>query len=232
MYKFTFTILLALLLIGCASQPQPDKNEAYLIAAKNYQGLTEHYKSQLKETPEDKALMAKLTSAYFKANDLESARFYTQHLIKAGYDSADFLFLAGNVYMASEQYQDAISVLEQAQNKGYEGADLNVSLGISYSNLNELDKAQTQFNQARLKGHNDIAIKNNLAVIYIAKQQPEQAVRILTPVLQANPDNEKIRTNLAVALIKSEDYASAHQMLSKYYSDDEVMQLMRSIKAL
>ncbi len=232
MYKFYVILLSALLLVGCVSQAVPDKNEANLIAANNYQGLTEYYKSQLKTSPDDKALMVKLTGAYFKANDLESARFYTQHLLTSGYDSADFLYLAGNVYMASEQYPESIEAFEQAHNKGYDESDLNVSLGIVYSNLSEFEKAQDQFNQARLKGHNDIAVKNNLAVIYIAKNQPEQAIKILTPIYQAYPDNERVRMNLAVALIKSEGYATAHQLLKNYYSDDELITLMRSIKEL
>lgn len=172
MRKLYFIFLSALLLIGCVSQPLPDKNEANLITAKNYQGLTEYYKSQLKISPHDKSLMAKLTGAYFKANDLESARFYTQHLLASGYNSADFLYLAGNIYMASEQFPESIKAFELAKNKGYVKSDLNISLGILYSNLSAFEKAQDQFNQARLKGHNDIAVKNNLAVIHSLVLKP------------------------------------------------------------
>ncbi|MCW8327422.1 tetratricopeptide repeat protein [Photobacterium sp. SDRW27] len=232
MKKLYILLLTALLLSGCVTQPLPDKTEANLIAAKNYQGLTDYYKSQLQHSPDNKELMAKLTGAYFKIHDLESAQFYTRYLLKLGYSSPDFLYLAGNVFMASEQYSQAIDTLIKAQVKGYEKSKLNISLGIAYSNQGEFELAQNQFNMARLKGHDDITVKNNLAVLYIVKQQPDEAIRILTPVYQAYPDNDKVKMNLAVALIKSKDYVTARQLLKSDYSDEELIPLMQSIKAL
>jgi len=221
-----------LLLSGCASQTKVDTREGDLIAMNNNQGLSVYYQKQLQSDPNNTVLMAKIVKNYLKLDDIESALFYTKHLIDLGYDDSGFLYLAGNVYMASEQYLLAIDTFQAAQDKGYNKAELNISLGVLYSSLQEFDKALEQFNRARLKGFDDVAIKNNIAVIYIAKQEYKKAIAMLTPIYERVPDNERLRMNLAVALIRVKDYKNAREILSSDYSDAEFSQLVTTIKVL
>lgn len=227
-----FILITILLLSGCASQAPVDSREHDLIAANNYQGLSHYYQKQLQGNPNNKVLMAKMVNTYFQLNDIESASFYTQHLVDMGYDDNLFLYFAGNVYMASEQYMPALNAFLQAQAQGYNNADLNISLGVLYGSLQEFDKALNQFNQARLKGFDDVAIKNNIAVIYIARQEYKQAIAMLIPLYEKVPENERLRINLAVALIKMKNYNYARQVLSDDYSDMEFSQFVTTIKAL
>ena len=228
-YVVFFTLLL---LSGCASQNLVDTREQDLIVINNHQGLISYYQNQLKSSPNDKVLITKIVETYFKLDDIESALFYSNHLIDLGYYDREFLYLAGNVYMASEQYLLAIDTFKAAQGNGYNKADLNISLGILYGYLKKFDDALDEFNKARLKGFDDVVIKNNIAVIYIARQEYNQAIAMLTPVYERVPDNERLRTNLAVALIKAKDYDNARKVLRNDYSDVEYSQLVSTIKAL
>lgn len=228
-YVVIFTLLL---LSGCASQRPVDTRERDLITMNNHQGLSSYYQNQLKHNPNDKVLMTKIVDTYFKLDDIESALFYSNHLIDLGYDDREFLYLAGNVYVASEQYLLAIDIFQAAQDKGYNKADLNISLGVLYGSLKKFDDALEEFNKARLKGFDDVAIKNNIAVIHIARQEYKQAIAMLTPVYERAPENERLRMNLAVALIKTKDYNNARNILRNDYSDVEYSQLVITIKAL
>lgn len=221
-----------LLLSGCASQAPIDTRERDLIAMNNYQGLSAYYQSELKHNPNDNVLIVKMVNTYLKLDDIESALFYTKHLIDLGNDDSEFLYLAGKVYIASEQYGLAMDTLIKAQDKGYNNAEINISLGVLYGTLKEYDKALAAFNQARLKGFDDVAIKNNIAVIYIARQEYHEAIAMLSPIYEREPDNDRLRINLAVALIKVKDYNNARQLLRRDYSDSEFAKLVTTIKAL
>lgn len=227
-----YMVFSLLLLSGCASSTFIDTRESDLVAMNNYQGLSKHYLNELKNHPNDNVLMTKIVKNYLKINDVESALFYSENLINLGYEDSGFLYLAGNVYMASEQYTLAVTMFNLAQDKGYHNAELNVSLGIIYGTLNKFDAALAEFNKARLNGFDDVAIKNNIAVIYIAREEYKQAIKILMPVYEREPDNERLRMNLAVALIKIKDYSNARELLSYDYSDVEFSQLVTTIKAL
>lgn len=228
----TMIIVSLLLLSGCASQVPVDTKERDLIAMNNNLGLSAYYQSLLQKTPDNKVLMAKIVKTYLKIDDVESALFYTKHLIDLGYEDSDFLYLAGKVYMASEQYVLAVETFQSAHDKGYNKAELNISLGVLYGSLQEFDKALIQFNQARLKGFDDVAIKNNIAVIYIARKEYKQAIAMLMPVYERVPDNDRLRMNLAVALIKAKEYKNARQLLNSDYDDAEFLQLVNTIEAL
>ncbi len=104
-----YLMLLTLsLLAGCQSTPSEQDHQLAEVTSmekvKNYDGLINHYKSQLEQGSQDPVVKQKLAWAYFYKGDIESADFYAQHLVK---NMPHFCYLIMQKF-ASKRYKSTL----------------------------------------------------------------------------------------------------------------------------
>lgn len=231
--------LLALLLSGCAGQPQQTTDTlAEMKKVDNFQGMIAYYKKALKKQPDDPATLQQLADVYYQAGDLESAAFYVEYLQqlagRSHHTEADqaLYYLAGKIYDDQGKYQAALDAFAQSAQRGNQSAELHIRQGIVYSKLGQYQQAEAAFNAARLQGYDDIAIKNNLAVLSLAQGKYQAVVDLLFPIYQQAPDNQTLKVNLALALIKVGNEKQAYEALKDLYTDAQLKVLFRQLETV
>lgn len=208
---------------GCASNSNTSVVSVDdMSKVNNYDGLVSYYKSELEKSPNNKDLTHNLAVAYFDKGDVESARFYSDHLINQGYRDAEMFELRGQIYHIDGKDELATEYYRKSMELGNDSAKVEVLLGVSYCMLRRYPLAENAFNRARLKGYSDLAIKNNLAMIRFAEQDYDEAANMLLSLYSQYPSNKKVKTNLALSLIKLGEYEQVRTLLDSDYSDEEI----------
>ena len=219
------------LLLGCVSSNSTSEEDAVTSMArvKNYNGLIDHYKEELRGNPKDYAAMSALAQAYYSKGDYESAKFYADFLISEGKKDSHILQLRGLIYDEEGDIESAISSYKESIKQGNVSSDIRVYLGIAYSKADRFNDAVSEFNAARLKGHDDLVIKNNLAVVYLAQRRYIDVVVMLGPIYEQNPTNKKVKANLAIALFKLGRVEQAENLFEDEFSDIQLAVISRDL---
>lgn len=229
----TITLVLASLTVvlsGCTSNQASEENMvANMERVDNHDGLIAHYKDNLKEAPESEEITQQLAKVYFDKGDLESAKFYADHLLDSGVRNWQLLQLRGQIHNKEGEDKLAVNRYQRSIELGNSSADIYVMLGVSYCMLDQFEQAKGAFNKARLKGYNDVVIKNNLAVVDLAQSNYMEVVTLLAPVYKENPSNEKVKANLAIALFKLGDVHQARAVLEGSFTDAQMMEISRTL---
>ena len=227
MNKATFLSIPLLLLFGCSSTIESEESVVQnMERVDNHTGLINHYKGHLEKRPEDVQIMQELAKVYF---DIESAKFYADHLLNQGLKNSELLQLRGQIHSQDGEDSLALKRYKSSIEMGNKSGEIYVLSGISYCNTDQFSQAKNAFNQARLKGYNDVAVKNNLAVVYLAQRQYDDVISLLVPVYQENPSNQKVRANLAIALFKVGDVYQARDLLEGTFTNAQVEQISREL---
>ncbi|KIP66575.1 MULTISPECIES: tetratricopeptide repeat protein [Vibrio] len=230
MNKATFLSIPLLLLFGCSSTIESEESVVQnMERVDNHTGLINHYKGHLEKRPEDVQIMQELAKVYFDKGDIESAKFYADHLLNQGVKNSELLQLRGQIHSQDGEDSFALKRYKSSIEMGNNSGEIYVLSGISYCNTDQFSQAKNAFNQARLKGYNDVAVKNNLAVVYLAQRQYDDVISLLVPVYQENPSNQKVRANLAIALFKVGDVYQARDLLEGAFTDSQVAQISRKL---
>ncbi|MGV2988920.1 tetratricopeptide repeat protein [Vibrio sp. E150_011] len=229
--KWILLILTTTWLLGCASSNAPTDQEmvASMERVDNHEGLIQHYKGHLQQSPEDLKVTQELAKVYYGKGDIESARFYADHLLDKGVSNWQLYQLRGQIHDKRGEDKQAIERYLRSVDLGNKTSEIHVLSGISYSKLDNFERAEKQFNQARLKGHNDVAVKNNLAVVYLAQGKYARVTELLAPVFKENPSNEVVKANLAIAFFKLGQFGQARELLSGDYTETQVSLISRQL---
>ncbi|MDP5253170.1 MULTISPECIES: lipopolysaccharide assembly protein LapB [unclassified Vibrio] len=223
--------LLALSLTACQSTARSEAQQtADMKKVDNNQGLIAHYKQKLEQNRDDQQAMEQISYAYFAEGDIESADFYSQHLIEQGVYSASLWQLRGQIEQRKGNASAAIEAYLNANKLGNDSGKLHNLMGIAYTENNQFDLAEQAFKTARLSGYNDLAIKTNLSVLYIAQKQYHKAISILVPLTKQYPKNQKVAANLAIAFIRSGQIEQANEVLHTDYSYGELIQIESQLR--
>lgn len=228
--KRVYLILFALsLLVGCESIPSEQNHQLAKVTSmekvKNYDGLINHYKSQLEQGSQDPVVKQKLAWAYFYKGDIESADFYAQHLQKEGIENPDLYQLEGQVFDAKNDVDSAIAAYVASIEAGNRTGQIHVLLGVSYTKRGQYEKAYQELNLARLRGYDDVVVKNNIAMIQMANGEYQKAIETLAPMLKEDPANQVVKANLAIALMKTQQIDSAQKLLKGDFSVQEIQMI-------
>ena len=218
------TTFMALSVVGCTSSNAPTQQEmvSSMERVENHEGLIKHYKGHLQQNPQDLLVTQELAEVYFGKGDIESARFYSDHLLDKGVKNAQLYQLSGQIHDKQGESDEAVKRYVRSTELGNNTSEIHVLLGISYSKLDRFEQAEKEFNQARLKGHDDITVKNNLAVVYLAQGYYSRVTELLAPVFKENPNNEVVKANLAIAFFKLGQFGQARELLNGDYTDAQV----------
>ncbi|WP_084643754.1 tetratricopeptide repeat protein [Ferrimonas futtsuensis] len=222
-----------MLLSACASTEAPAPSaELQLTSAGNYAGLADHLRGQLENRPDDTTLLLKLAHAYYRNDDLESARFYLGHLETLGHQSPQQSLLAGKAAADQGEFAAALEHYTKAQQQGLTSSELALRQGVARAQLGQYDAAKAAFNRARLRGHDELAVKNNLAMLQLAQGHYQQAIAMLEPLYRRHPDNPQIQANLALAWAKGGDLNRAHRLLATLYPDQPLGPVLQQLQRL
>ncbi|MGX9520399.1 tetratricopeptide repeat protein [Vibrio mediterranei] len=223
--------LVTIFLFGCVSSSTPSNQDIVnsMERVDNHDGLIQHYKGHLQNKPEDNQITQELAKVYFDKGDIESAQFYTDHLLNDGVQNWQLAQLRGQIHDKMGENSYAETRYKQSLKLGNTSSDIHVLLGITYSKQDKFNQAEQEFNTARLKGHNDLIIKNNLAVVYLAKGDYFRVTQLLTPVFKENPSNQVVKANLAIAFFKLGRIDQARELLNDEYSDSQVSKISRQL---
>lgn len=84
--KWMLSAMLVPWIVGCVSSSQPTSQEmvSSMERVDNHDGLIQHYKGHLQGDPEDVSVTQALAQVYFDKGDVESAKFYADHLLNKG----------------------------------------------------------------------------------------------------------------------------------------------------
>lgn len=233
MFKLLVPILGVMALSGCVASPSTNSEfsskENLLIQTNNYSQLVNLYKEELR-TKESKVLRIKLSEAYLKAGDAESALFYiapitqsSEVLVPALMIQAHSQYELGELVRASE----TIKRLESAGKLTAEGENL---AGVINAGQGEYKLAKHYFNLSREHLFDDIKVKNNLAVIDMVESDYKKAVQRLLPIYLNEQADDQIIANLTLAMAKLGNFEYVKSILGSSYSHEEAIERFAALR--
>ncbi|CAH1534144.1 Flp pilus assembly protein TadD, contains TPR repeat [Vibrio owensii] len=265
MAKYNLTgLILMVFLSGCsgsASFNELEAQENMLVRTKNYPGLIDFYKSQLKES-ELSATRAKLAQAYLDYGDPDSALFTITPLTQRaneqtvrkkqpntstwdmlteqvswerwGYDEVDtnWLFIQANAELAMGKSDAALSSALQAFQMNNQDAEIANLIGVVYAGEGNIYEARHYFHLARKNLYDDVKVKNNLALLYLLEGKFERAIDMLLPLYVNGQADEKVEANLVLALVKNGDINLMRKVLKPQYSDRDIAQKYQALNSV
>lgn len=127
-----------------------------------------------------------------------AAKYYKQALnLRPGY--ADPLYNLGNIYLAEQNYSEAIEAYKGAVQSEPQFAEASYNMGLAYSGMGDLDNAKTAYGDALNSRPKLVAAMLSLGDIYIRQENPDSAAVLYERALDVDPGNARARHNLAVA---------------------------------
>lgn len=212
---------------GKLTQKDLSAAESILVHSRDYQGLAEFYKGNLKKK-DTLEMRLKLAKNYLVMHDADSAVFYLQPLAEKEpmIQNSELYFILAKAYYESESSNaKAIYYANRAVKIDSKNGDALNLLGIIYSSEMNVKKSREYFNQARQVYFDDIKIKNNLAMLNIIEGKYNKALVQLASLYKLQPDDKVIKTNLLLVLAKKKDYESFYTLLSYNLKKREIYQL-------
>lgn len=261
-YKLSGWVLMAAL-YGCsgsASFNEFKAQENMLLKTKNYPGLIEFYKAQLKQS-EQSTTRAKLAQAYLDFGDPDSALFTitpltqrtnTQNAHKKQHTTSpwgivadsvswiwgpsevktSWLFIQANAELEMGKSDAALSSALQAFQFNRQDAEIANLIGVIYAGEGNIYEARHYFHVARKNLYDDVKVKNNLALLYLLEGKFERAMDMLLPLYVNGQADEKVESNLILALVKNGDIDLMRKVLKPKYSDRDIAQKYRALSSV
>ncbi|CAM3036182.1 tetratricopeptide repeat protein [Vibrio rarus] len=245
----SLAILICVLLVGCASQPTNEQkafatSEKIYMVSHNYKKLIDLYKNELKKDPNNTQLQTKLVQTYLNFNDINSARYYLNELIKKqSKPNPNIYYLDGLVYYQASDFISAKESLEKAlEINKYQGesshltedisGDIYNLKGIVEASQGDLKSAKADFIQAKHYMYDDVKIANNLAVIDMLNDDYQSAYdRLMLFYLDSDADDQ-LKANLAISMAKLNKYEELKQLFSKKYDEQKIFELYQYLQQL
>ena len=143
---------------------------------------------------------------------LELAGFYQRHneqrraakIIKEAEKlypkDVDVMRAVANIYVAENNPEAAVDLLEKAITEKPDDALLYNSRGVAFDMLGKYKEARQDFNTAqKLAPEHTMMLNANLAMSYILTGSYSKAIRLLLPLAQSKESTPAVRQNLALA---------------------------------
>ncbi|MGL4372352.1 MAG: tetratricopeptide repeat protein [Turicibacter sp.] len=224
--------LFSLIILGCASTVQNsdlEMIEKLLIASNNNDKLVEFYKKNLNINT---CYRAKLVNIYLADGDLDSASQYAETYKDVDIVDVSLILARAKLHYAKGEQLLAETTLETYKDKSKADLEYYFLKGKLSASRRLFDEAVEHFEQSRRLGALDKDVKNNIAVIMIMQERFSEAVAILKSLYFLYPNDEKIEANLMIGLIRSGEYETALNVLSKKFNEKVAFASINRISAL
>ncbi|WP_417348631.1 tetratricopeptide repeat protein [Ferrimonas sp.] len=221
--------LLAMSLVGCASQPVDDPldtRETLLQAANNQPGLVAHYKANLQQKPEYKLA---LINVYLDQGDIRSAELYTSLLSEQERKQAQVKLALARIECQQQNWQTCEQKLEAYRQAGGDTVQYLLNLGRASAGQGRFDQAFAQFEEARRLGAEDLLVQNNQAVVRMMQQRYTDAMALLYPLYLSHPSDGGIQANLILASIQADRPEVALDVLRQQFDEQQAQRRLRAL---
>ncbi len=182
----------------------------YYFGAYLYQLLGEgenalNWREKAKETKPDKVFLSRL----WEIIALRDALIYNPEDYKAKYYLANFLY-------AHQQYEEAIQLWEDAQNRLADFDVLSRNLGMAYWQQKEdPNRAVELFEKALNQNPNNQDIYMHLDDLYSLLDQPDKRSELLQTMLNLDPMREDVRKRTLSMLVELGQYTKALKLFAE-----------------
>ena len=203
--KKVFICFMTILILSCSSEVDKKIQIAKKEVSEKSNKLTENQvkiflekgKANYEEFPEvskiyfekiaDRSLEAKRYLAYYERDYKKNQEKYKSMLLElSSMNDSEAMIDLGNLYIDTEEYEEAEKWCKIAQKKNYYEA-LNC-LGNIYSNKEEYNKAEEIFIKI-LKDRNDDNVMYNLANTYVRKKEYKKAEKYYLKAIENGSDS-------------------------------------------
>ncbi|MBX4133812.1 tetratricopeptide repeat protein [Frischella sp. Ac48] len=232
-YLFIFAILV--IMTGCQNSSfnrdlAEDQKIYILETTKNYGGLIEIYKTQLKHSDSEKTRY-KLAQAYYLSMDYDSAERVLNPII-AKTKNDNVLVLYGRVLSEIKipRYREAIKYLEQALQFNPKNGEAYNLKGIVEVKLGQYDAARYSFNKSRELFYDENKVLNNLATLSIMDKDYLTAYNYLNILYNKGYRNKTVLHNLLFTLVKLDKLTIAKQFCIEHKISKQPTILIEELK--
>ncbi|BDY04299.1 hypothetical protein [Ferrimonas sp. YFM] len=221
--------LLAMSLVGCASQPVDDPldtRETLLQAANNQPGLVAHYKANLQQKPEYKLA---LINVYLDQGDIRSAELYTSLLSEQDRKQAQVKLALARIDCQKQNWQVCEQKLEEYRQAGGDTVQYLLNLGRASAGQGRFEQAFAQFEEARRLGAEDLLVQNNQAVVRMMQKRYTDAMALLYPLYLSHPSDGGIQANLILASIQADRPEVALDVLRQQFDEQQAQRRLQAL---
>lgn len=127
---------------------------------------------------------------------------------------------AADFYYQIERYDEAISLLQQANKLKPEDYEVIVQLGNTYFDSNKFEEAEKWYSQALSKKPEDVNVRTDLGLTFLLRNPPnyDRSILEFKHSLETDPKHIKTLQNLTVAYTRKGDAANAKATVAKIES--------------
>lgn len=229
--KIIMALMCTALLSGCVqrtpvSASDMNYQEDILLKAKNYNGLTNLYRSWLKKK-EDPAVRFKLARNYYQLGDYKSSLYFMQPLLKRP-DMNIYTLQAQNM-IALGDYSQAIRVADNMLQRDPQSAEAYNFKGVAQAQSGKLTEGLQSIEKAwGLFIADDVAI-NNMAMVAVLDHRYQDAVNLLLPQYLRGHKQPQLLHNLVLSLVKVGDRRYARNIIKNEGLSDHSDELIDAL---
>ena len=227
MKKYTFVLLMAVLLSACNSDKNLFQQAKLATSRGNYEQALSMYSQLIKQNPQhaaaltNRALLWEMMPAKDEAEKAKNRRFAQadyERSLQINPNQPETYNNLGALHMEMNRNADAISYFSEAiaRNPSYFRALLNRA--TAYSKMNNFTQAFIDFSSAAQLRPNDPALLFNRALAYFNFGKYEQADNDLSHAIAVQPNNARLYVERARCLAKMGYPADAYDDLTQAIS--------------
>jgi len=200
------------------------RGNIYLLEGQTEAAL-EDYAQAFSLNDDDVELCVHIYENLSDAGLAENGQEYLDKVMSVTPSTAEEYYFVGDMYFLTEDYENALTNLQQAEELGYDKALL--LLGTIYAEEGDSESAEAAFTSYMEKYPDDAEALNELGEMTLEAGEYENAVRYLESALELGDTSVEraVLKNLIIAYEYSGDFESAcdtaETFLSKY-EDEEV----------
>lgn len=174
--------------------------------------LTEKYKSQLEQEPENFKILFELACVYFDLNNYELCKETAEKIEVSDDNKLRYFNLMGRLYYELSDFKTALNYLNQllelCPDDKYK-LSVYIQIGIQYKCLKDYDKALDYYDKALEINPDNWKVMSNKANIFNILGKYEEAVEIYSKAIELNNCIAHLYTNKAKALYYLNKYREA-----------------------
>jgi len=158
-----------------------------------------------------------IARVYIKTNDIETASQYLESALSlTTSEGIDMLLTASQDYIDSFMYEEAIDLLERAQELAPTHQELINDLAFCYERMGLLEDSMIHYQRyLDIDPFND-NVWFNVGTIYARELKFEKAIEAFDYAIALNPENSSVLYNKAILLVNTDKYDQAIETFSSF----------------
>lgn len=157
-----------------------------------------------------------LSSAYYRAGNLDSCTYFYGQLLDRWPERDDHKLNLANIYLEGERFDQAIVLLQELQLKYPDSEQVVIGLYNAYLRTDEFSRAEEYVQRLIQLDPENSNYLGLLAELYRRMDRPEEAAETYERLMLADPDNILARISGIDFLLEKKDYDLAIQEIERF----------------